>query len=595
MKEFNHSNYRDNLAKDLKEIRKTNPEKAQEYLSKEQEKNEYKEGKELIEQRRFYEEYKYLIPEIQQEIHSYSLENPGGDDIERGLEILRKNLREKENGTDFVTIFRVQQILRKNSSGDMLKKSTFSSKEQLLISELIPEIKKEELFNELSFFLKNKDYIKSYRIIEVLAYLGISGDLLEKIKKLVVNNGDVCFLNKLSSEFGLEFNESEILTLADNAYNQNSGYDLNEIIKKLPNIDNKFIEKRNILTEQAKEKYEINKKKIFEGVKSKDFFIHFSPTSKLDSIIKYGILSIIEQRKNKIEYKMGEGPDIQMLTGSLDTVSILNLYKGSITMEEKRDENAYDTKLMSELVSEIKNLMQNFKKLKREMVFEIYNINTNSSTKPFQITNEEYEESYEKKFTKLVDSNVWSDNYIDPKNIFSSSLKILRKEKKGNEKGQIWIDNAWQYEEIFPCDFFDDIEKDQDKMDLLNQIKKLRREKYEKSLTKKDLIVKKNVLESVFNLDKKDARIEFILDPNLPVTFAASLYQTESLIEDKITPDKILGAKVIDEYVKKYCYNNGMVGFNVFEMNDNNKIDKNDKNIILIEQNRMIKTIPIYD
>lgn len=47
MENFNAKEYRDNLAKDLKEIRKTDPEKAQEVLAEAQETEEYQEAKRI--------------------------------------------------------------------------------------------------------------------------------------------------------------------------------------------------------------------------------------------------------------------------------------------------------------------------------------------------------------------------------------------------------------------------------------------------------------------------------------------------------------------------------------------------------------------
>ena len=114
MENFNAKEYRDNLAKDLKDIRKTDSEKAQEILSEAQETDEYKEAKKIhqenkLEQKELKEFEEKLKAEFLERVPKIQLKSEPLSKYEKEIIKLPKEVQEyldsKNNGKgDFVEI-----------------------------------------------------------------------------------------------------------------------------------------------------------------------------------------------------------------------------------------------------------------------------------------------------------------------------------------------------------------------------------------------------------------------------------------------------------------------------------------------------------
>ncbi len=96
MEKFNHKQYRDNLAQDLKDIHKTDPEMAQKVLGEEKETTRYKYSKDLQDKERVYKLENKTKNDIEEKIHN--LFSPYlGARYGSYNEFTRKNINEIKN------------------------------------------------------------------------------------------------------------------------------------------------------------------------------------------------------------------------------------------------------------------------------------------------------------------------------------------------------------------------------------------------------------------------------------------------------------------------------------------------------------------
>jgi len=400
----------------------------------------------------------------------------------------------------------------------------------------------------------------------------------EQIKESALKSGDMILVEKLHKDFNISLTQEELLELSEKIYNSSSLYDLTKIIEKLANPDIKLIEKKNGLLEQAKKNFSLNKEKILTGLENKDMLLHFSNRKNLLPILQEGILSIGEQRKNGKEVEIGQGPDVQKYFGRFDAVSVHNIYKGA--------NGEYDKELFEDMESKVINLIYEFQYKYPEKAFLIGSKSPESEEDVVYISNKKDKERLLGEFSKCIHISKECNYYINPEekiNYRYNSLVNVLVCRKDDSGCSIEIRNGYvDFTEFFKEHINDEKQK------LLNEIKEIMQNAYSISVKNKNLsktnIDSKRLITAFDESDYQGKVIGntsvFILDPTLQKSFVLSAYFNESLIDEKITPDKILGVKLTDKYTEKECYNLGKVGFNVLVNSKEENINLDNKEII---------------
>lgn len=147
MENFNAKNYRDNLAKDLKEIRKTDPEKAQEVLSEAQQTEEYQEAKRIHQESRENKEVLFAIQEA-------LLKQEG---VKIPFHQIATNLDEISTETKAYVGPIEKNIFHRLSSLEYAYANEVSSERKVIFSEMVVGGKsREELYSDLDGYRLSK-------------------------------------------------------------------------------------------------------------------------------------------------------------------------------------------------------------------------------------------------------------------------------------------------------------------------------------------------------------------------------------------------------------------------------------------------------
>ncbi len=341
-----------------------------------------------------------------------------------------------------------------------------SSKEVLLHQAVFSEQTKEILLNAI--------YEEPYgnptlNEIDVLGYLGISPEQLEKIKERILDTGDMVIIEKLCEIFLISLTTDEYKYISEIAINNESLYDLEKALKNIPNPDQEILAKLQECKEKVEGNYLSNKNRFLDGVKSKDVLVHFSARKNLSSIMKNGILSIDEQRKRSRGIEMGEGPDMQELLGRQEAVSVYNVYKGA---EGESDQIIYDR-----MKSQILDLMIEFQKNYPERVFTLLGGGTSSHEK----ISEDKKSEYLEKFSKQISISRGYSKFIDPYE--KGNLNILNILTLNHDSGELTLSKRYG-QPAFKETFFENM--DEEKQKLLDEIKKIMRNTYEENAIAKE-------------------------------------------------------------------------------------------------------------
>jgi hypothetical protein len=399
--------------------------------------------------------------------------------------------------------------------------------------------------------------------LEVLGVSGVSGTLLLELKASVVKTGNFNILRKFSEEFPVPFSIEEKKAALEVAIERKTLFDITKLIEELgeDQVEPRSLEYRDILFHETQEKFNENREKLRQGVASRDFLTHFTPVPYLDSVLKTGVLSNIDQIKLFGRSNSGEGNDLQRLTGRLDAVSVIDVFKGANLGDS-------DSKIGEKMLSDIGRLKRSFARDKYPYnparIFRGSNRPTlrspSDTNEGVQFEAEHFAEEvamYRERFSEVIYSRQGYEERIDPyeKN---GAPRYFNYCAIDHGKKTVRL-SQYSIADEFHADFFN--EWDDDKEELLNSIKQLMKEAYLES--NRDINNKQDNIsdfESFLerNLDPFDKTI-LVLDPSLERTFVQSLYDGESLVEGSVSPNKILGSIGSNSHFERVCYNEGKV------------------------------------
>ncbi len=604
MENFNHGSFRNNLAKELKDARQKDPEKVEEILEEAKETEDYKNSEskyrklaelEKIAKEKF-DKYKDIIGEVNNEIPYFT--SPYED---RGLEKIEsftnKRVERKLYKYDFFTNIESNFFKGKYNGRDYAKEygsdyfGEFSKfQENLYVNRLINEQlglfegnSKTKTLERIENGINNDTFIPHdiFRCIELLSVSGISGEQLEKLKAVSIKSGNFNILRKIMEEFPIVFSIKELGTALKNAVDKNSLFDITNLIKMAgeDNVDPVFIEKKELLFRNINERFVENRKTIEDGVKNKDFLLHFTGTPYLDSILQNGILSNLDQIGRFGESNFGQGNDLQRVTGRLDTISILDVFKGA--NGEQRD-----SKLFEEMRLKIQNLIDEFLitnyKYNPACIFELTNPQySNERVYRLDKSDDNALNELKKKYSHPIQVFKTNERHIDPneKNIDGGYNSLLILHHDDHNEIKISYVNKPKHKEFLE-NFFK--EWTDDKQVLIDSIKKLMRDTYIES-NREENNKKNNVKDFERQCDlwiREGKNPTLLLDPSMERTFVQSWYSGESLVEGSISPDKILGFFANNAHLERVAYNEGKV---IFDFKDKEELSKEQKEDILFE------------
>ncbi len=573
MEKFNQQFYRDDLAKELKEVRQDDPEKAREILGEAKKTEAYKSAesrfmklKELDKEAQlFFEEYKDAIEEVNSETADrryFSVD----EDFEK-FDLLRKKSKgyrsELSNlGADVLKGEYFARDYAQNHGTDYTDE--FSRKREILSKNkrvyeklgIFLEARKAGFVGRIKNDLENNSLIPhdTFRSLEFLAVAGLSGELMNELKAVLLEAGNANVLRKFSEEFPVSFSQDEINIALQNAIEKKSLFDVSKIIEILGegNVDPAAVEQRDLLSAKVKEKFTENCKIIEAGVKNKDFLLHFTGTPYLGSILKNGILSNLDQSEHFGKSNSGQGNDLQAITGRLDCVSVYDVYKGSNKGEK-------DSQIYREMKRKIRLLMsryleENYGQINPACIFEVL---AGSQLVQTWTLGGNIEQIIRDQYTELVTVSDTSESYINPNEVNKDgSYHRATISRTDNKVYETFIHGDGEL--LFDGRFFKDW--NEAKKELIESIKELMRDAYTESNQEEEN--KKGNLDSFERQVMWITRAKnptFLLNPSMDRTFIQSAYDGESFVEGSISPDKILGAFANNAHLERVCYNEGMV------------------------------------
>ena len=571
MEKFNQQLYRDDLAKEIKEVRQDNPDQAREILGEAKEteaykvaENRYSKLKELeAEAQLFFEEYKDAIEEVNIETADRRYFSVG-EDFEK-FDLLRK----KSNGYN-EELWRLEADVLKGDyfardyaqdhgtdyTDEFSREREILSKNKRVYEELgiFSEARKAGFVGRIKNDLENNSLIPhdTFRSLEFLAVAGLSGELMNELKAVLLEAGNANVLRKFSEEFPVSFSQDEINIALQNAIEKKSLFDVSKIIEILGegNVDPAAVEQRDLLSAKVKEKFTENCKIIEAGVKNKDFLLHFTGTPYLGSILKNGILSNLDQIEYFGETNYGQGNDLQAITGRLDCVSVYDVYKGANRGEK-------DSQIYREMKRKIRLLMSqfledNYSQLNPACIFDI--VGSSSSVSKLTL-NDKNEQLIRERYTKLVSISDEDESYIDPNEVNENGS--YHEASISRIDNEIYI-SLKSGNLCFDGRFFKDW--NEAKEELMDSVKDLMRDAYiESNQEEENKKGNLNSFERQVMWITETKNPTFLLNPSMDRTFIQSAYDGESFVEGSISPDKILGAFANNAHLERVCYNEGMV------------------------------------
>ncbi len=567
MEKFNQQLYRDDLAKEIKEVRQGDPEKAREILGEAKETEAYKSAESKYrmlrewdqEAQKRFEENATVIDQMNAEAAQpgNSFEIDSSDKIESFVEVLNEQ-KKYRCSIDYY---------RTDYPGEVTYQQEFYHKNRLLFEKLgFPQ--EERKIKEVE---EIKDILDSHILIphdvfpriEFLAVFGLSGELMNDLKSAVIKSGNANILRKLLEEFPISFSQEELNAALKSASDKNSLFDITKIIEMTGenNVDPVFVDQRESLLQKTREKFVENRKSIEQGVENRDFLLHFSGNSNLDSILEHGILSNLDQLDRFGKSRSGQGNDLQRLTGRLECVSVYDVFKGA-NLGEK------DLQLALEMQQQIESRVDEFLRDKYEYnprrIFDF----VNPLLQRF-INGRETPVSF---YGKAADAEAFKEKYSETVSIFDTSEERIDPSEKNPDGGYYSLEINYTYDKTTISYYNNNTDSKQftesffkewttDKQELMSFIKKLMKETYIESNKDKEN-KKDNIKNFEFQLKSwiiRDNKSAFIINPTMERTFVNSLYVGESMVEGSVSSDKILGAFVNNAHLERVCYNEGMV------------------------------------
>ena len=600
MEKFNQQLYRDDLAKEIKEVRQDDPEKAREILGEAKKTEVYKNAETKYRilwewdhdaQKRL-EENAAVIDQMNAEAAQpgNSFEIDSSDKIESFVEVLNKQKKYRCSIDYYNTDY----------PGEVTYQQEFYHKNRLLFEKLgFPqENRKVNEVKEIKDILDSNILIPHdvFPRIEFLAVFGLSGELMNNLKSAVIKSGNANVLRKLLEEFPISFSQEELSASLKSASTKNSLFDMTKIIEMIgeDNVDPVFVDQRESLLQKTREKFVENRKNIEQGVENRDFLLHFSRNSNLDSILEHGILSNLDQLDRFGKSSPGEGNDLQRMTGRFECVSVYDVFKGANTGEK-------DSQLALEMKQQIKSRVDEFLRDKYEYnprrIFDF----GNPELQRF-INGRETPVSF---YGKAADAVAFREKYSETVSISDMHEECIDPNEKNPDGGYYSLTISRTYNETRILYYYNNTGNKQftesffkewttDKQELMNFIKKLMKETYIES--NKDKENKKDNIEN-FESELKDRIVEyklsaFIINPTMERTFVNSFYLGESMVEGNVSPDKVLGAFVNNAHLERVCYNEGMVVIDYKEKEELN--DEQRANILFETPNGAIIIKDLY-